>query len=209
MWYQSEVCENQYWAIWRLTHLSLVTHICISELGQHWFKYWLVACSAPSHYLNQWRLIVNWTLRNKFQWISIQNTKFLLMEMHLKMCNNAMLCMLSDGRCIIHSMHGQNSFHEINIRMYKYKDATMLQGSQWSGKSQWKKIFGQGQWKVSEKLDFHKSQWKVSEFEKGQCLWQKIMSINIHSCWLWQVCLFLYYQVCHDCLWHYFVHFVS
>ena len=38
----------------RLTHLSLMPHICVSELGQHWFRLWLVAWSAPSHYLNQY-----------------------------------------------------------------------------------------------------------------------------------------------------------
>ena len=42
------------------------------------------------------------------------------------------------------------------------------QGSQWSGKSQWKIFFFKVS-EVSEKLD----QWKVSEFEEGQCLWQK------------------------------------
>ena len=36
------------------THLTLwVTHICTSKLGQHWFRWWLVACSAPSRHLNQ------------------------------------------------------------------------------------------------------------------------------------------------------------
>ena len=33
----------------------------------HWFRKWLVAWS-PSHYLNQCLTIVNWNLRNKFQW---------------------------------------------------------------------------------------------------------------------------------------------
>ena len=42
-------------------------HIRVSELGQHWFWQWLVACSAPSHYLNQFWLIVNWIPGNKFQ----------------------------------------------------------------------------------------------------------------------------------------------
>ena len=55
-----------------LTHLPLVPHMCISEQGQDWFRQWLVACSAPSHYLNQCWLIVNWTIRNKtsvkFEW---------------------------------------------------------------------------------------------------------------------------------------------
>ena len=64
-----------------LTHLPLVPHICISELGQHWFRKWLVAYSAPSHYLNQCCLIVNWTI----QWNFNQNTKFFIYKMHLKM----------------------------------------------------------------------------------------------------------------------------
>ena len=35
------------------THVPLVTHIYVGELGQHWFRQQMVACSAPSHYLNQ------------------------------------------------------------------------------------------------------------------------------------------------------------
>ena len=42
-----------------LTHLPLVLHICVGELGQHWFRLWLVAWTAPSHYLNQCLHIVN------------------------------------------------------------------------------------------------------------------------------------------------------
>ena len=56
-----------------LTHLSLVPYIWVSELGQDWFRYWLGACPAPSHYLKQSWLIVNWTPGNKFQWNSIGN----------------------------------------------------------------------------------------------------------------------------------------
>ena len=50
-----------------LTYLLLVTHICVNELGQHRFRYLLIACSAPSHYLNQCGLIVNWTRGNEFR----------------------------------------------------------------------------------------------------------------------------------------------
>ena len=50
-----------------LTHLPLVLHICVSKLGKHWFRQWVAACSAPSHYLKQCRLLVNWTLGNKRQ----------------------------------------------------------------------------------------------------------------------------------------------
>ena len=36
-----------------LTHLPLLPHILVSESDQHWFRWWLIAYSAPSHYLNQ------------------------------------------------------------------------------------------------------------------------------------------------------------
>ena len=55
-------------------------HICVGESGQHWFRWWLVTCSAPSHYLNQYWAIVNWTLRNKLQWNFHQNTYLFIDE---------------------------------------------------------------------------------------------------------------------------------
>ena len=44
------------------------THIHIRNLSHHWFRYWLFANTAPSHYLNQCWNIVNWTLRNRLIW---------------------------------------------------------------------------------------------------------------------------------------------
>ena len=38
------------------------------------------ACSAPSHYLNQCSLIVNWTPRNKLQWNLNQNPIIFIQE---------------------------------------------------------------------------------------------------------------------------------
>ena len=58
----------------------LVPHICVSELGQHWFRWWLVAWSAPSHFLNQCWNIVNWALKNKLHWNFTQNTKRFIHE---------------------------------------------------------------------------------------------------------------------------------
>ena len=59
-------------------------HIIVSASDQHWFREWLAAYSAPSHYLNQCWVLVNWTLRNKFQWSFNQNTQLLLIhEVHL------------------------------------------------------------------------------------------------------------------------------
>ena len=56
--------------------------LCVSELGQHWFRLWLVAYSAPSHYLNQCWIIVKWIPRNKVQLNFNQNTKFSSTKMH-------------------------------------------------------------------------------------------------------------------------------
>ena len=44
-------------------------YICVSKLYHLWFRLWLVAWSLPSHCLNQYWNIVNWTLRNKLQLI--------------------------------------------------------------------------------------------------------------------------------------------
>ena len=50
-----------------LTHWGWVTHMR-QWTYDHWFRYWLVAWMAPSHFMNQWWTIVNLTLRNKLQW---------------------------------------------------------------------------------------------------------------------------------------------
>ena len=57
-----------------LSQLPPMRHIFVSDLDQHWFRQWLVACSTQSHYLNQYSLIVNWALRNKLQRNWNQNT---------------------------------------------------------------------------------------------------------------------------------------
>ena len=48
--------------------------------NQHWFRKWLVACSAPSHYLNQSCNIVNWTHRNNIQWNLNRNSYIFIKE---------------------------------------------------------------------------------------------------------------------------------
>ena len=47
-------CTYSHWVIYTfipplLTHLTPVTHICLAESGHHWFRYRLLACSAPNH----------------------------------------------------------------------------------------------------------------------------------------------------------------
>ena len=73
-------------------------HICVSELCQHWFRQWLVAFSAPSHYLNLRWDIVNWTLRNKLQWNFNQNTKLFIHENASEIIVGETAAILSRGR---------------------------------------------------------------------------------------------------------------
>ena len=68
----------------RLTHLPLVPHVCVSESHQHWLRLWLVAYSAPSHYLNQCWDIVNWTLGTNFSEISIKRKDLSFTKMQMK-----------------------------------------------------------------------------------------------------------------------------
>ena len=86
-----------------LTHWGQVTHICIGKLGHPWFRWCLVACLAPSHYLNQCGLIVDWPFRNKLQWNLIQNLHFFIKE---SACENVvckMSAILAGPQCVIYS----------------------------------------------------------------------------------------------------------
>ena len=84
-----------------LVHSSpLVPHICVIELGQHWFRKWLGAEQATSHYLNQCWLIVNWTLGNKLQWNSDKNTKLFIHENAFENIVCEMAAILSRGRWV-------------------------------------------------------------------------------------------------------------
>ena len=46
--------------------------MCVSELGQHWSRWWLICAKCYD--------IVNWTRRNKLQWNSNKNTKIFIDE---------------------------------------------------------------------------------------------------------------------------------
>ena len=63
-----------------ISHWGRVTHICVRKLGYHWFRQCLVAWSAPSHHLNQFWYIVNWTPRNKLQWNLKRNSYVFIQE---------------------------------------------------------------------------------------------------------------------------------
>ena len=80
----------------QLTHWGRVTHICVRKLCHHCLTQWLVACSAPSHYLN----IVNWTLSNKFQWKLNRNLCIFIHEITSENVVWKMAAILSRSRCV-------------------------------------------------------------------------------------------------------------
>ena len=57
-----------------LTSRYVYVYICVTKLTHHSFRQWFFACSAPNHYLEQCRIIVDWTIRNKFHSHLNQNT---------------------------------------------------------------------------------------------------------------------------------------
>ena len=68
-------------SLWRHRYdWGRVTHICDTKLSLHLFRYWLVLCSAPSHYLNQCWNIDNCTFRIKRQWNFYQNSNVFIHE---------------------------------------------------------------------------------------------------------------------------------
>ena len=79
-WKQSTMYRSWKTYMNGLTHLLIVLHICVSKSCHHWFRWWLVAYSAPSHYVNQCWVIVNWILGNKLQWNFNQNIKLFIHE---------------------------------------------------------------------------------------------------------------------------------
>ena len=83
-----------------LTHSGRVTHICASKQGHHRSRKWLVAWSAPSHYLNRWWNIVNWTLSNKVRWNRKQNSCIFIQENAYENVVWKMASILSRPQCV-------------------------------------------------------------------------------------------------------------
>ena len=77
-----------------------MTHIRVVELGHHWFRLGLVACSAPSHYLNQCWDIVNWTPRNKLQWNFNRNSYIFIQENRFENVVWKMAAILARPQCV-------------------------------------------------------------------------------------------------------------
>ena len=82
-----------------LNHWGRVMHTCVNKLCHHWFRYWFVAWSAPSHHLNHCGYIDDWTPRNIFMWNSNKNK---MISMHENAFENVceMATILSRPRCV-------------------------------------------------------------------------------------------------------------
>ena len=76
-------------------------YICISELSHYWIRQWLATCLVPTHYLNQWWHIDNWTLRNIFQWNVIWNLKVFIQENASENVICEMAAILSLAQCVM------------------------------------------------------------------------------------------------------------
>ena len=68
--------------------------------NHHCFRKWLVAWTAPSHYLNQCWYIVNWTQWNKFQWNVNRNSYIFIQENPFEKVVWKMAAILSRPQCV-------------------------------------------------------------------------------------------------------------
>ena len=66
----------------------------------HWFRSRLVAWPVPSHYLNQWRNIVNWSLGNKLQLNLKRNLYIFVQENAFENVVCDMAAILSQPQCV-------------------------------------------------------------------------------------------------------------
>ena len=76
-----ERCALKYF----VTHPGWVMHIFVRKIKYHWFRYWFVTWSTPSHYLNKCQFIINWTIGKKFQWNLNKNLQLFIPENAFKM----------------------------------------------------------------------------------------------------------------------------
>ena len=86
--------------------------------NHHWFRKWLVAWTAPSHYLNHCWNIVNWALRNKFQWNFNRNSNIFIQENALENVVCEMASILFRPQCVNSSITSLHSIHIIAIKSF-------------------------------------------------------------------------------------------
>ena len=107
------------------THLPLVPHIGVSESGQHWFRWWLVAYSVSRHYLKHCWIIGNWTHRINFSgFFFYQNSDVFIKKRGWK-------CRLRNGVDFVQEKMSESSF-EYNLALFgSYIRSKRTQGLVW------------------------------------------------------------------------------
>ena len=68
--------------------------------NHHWFSSWLVAWSAPSHYLNQCWNIANWTIKDYIQWNRNQSSYIFTSENAFENVVYETAAILSRPQCV-------------------------------------------------------------------------------------------------------------
>ena len=86
-------------------------HLCLNESVKHWFRYWLVAYSAPSHCLNHCPVIFNCTLRNKHQRNIDQNAKIFIHENASENIVCEITANLPQSQCVRSMFNGITAAH--------------------------------------------------------------------------------------------------
>ena len=93
---RSQLCISHY-------HTMINTLRTSDEYMHHWFRYWLVAWSAPCHYRNQCWNINNWTLRNTLQWNFDRNSFIFIQENVFEAVVCEIAAILSRPQCVNHN----------------------------------------------------------------------------------------------------------
>ena len=103
--------------------VSLLTHIWVKTLrpndiymcqqtNHRWFRQWLVAWPAPSHYINHCWNIVNWVLRNKLQWNLNRNSYIFIHENAFENVVWKMAAILCRPQCVKSHITGTRQWLE-------------------------------------------------------------------------------------------------
>ena len=89
-------------------------------MGHHWFRYWLVACSAPSHYLKQYWILSIGLLRTNFRkiWIGILSSGKWIWKCHLP--NWRPFGPGGDDLCLGKNHHFQPTISQVFLRNRSY-----------------------------------------------------------------------------------------
>ena len=90
------------------------------QTNHHWFRLWLVAWPAPSHYLHKCWNIVNWTIRNKPQWNLKRNSYIFTIENAFENVVWKMAAILSRRQCVNSGpgpcKHTQHYGYEVRVK---------------------------------------------------------------------------------------------